>query len=129
MSGYSFLLPFPIHPYSRFQFELTRSSFSIINYLFAQQPPFFASQLPIPSVGPVRIVLQNTIFFSWFFVSFFVVFFRAFFSRLVEVLLRWGFGIYQYYVSYWNNGGLYQKNELFCMKILAKPYFPFPPPL
>lgn len=69
---------------------------------------------------------EHLFFFSWFFVSF-VVFFHAFFSRLVEVLLRWGFGIYQYYVSYWNNGGLYQKNELFCMKILAKPYFPSPP--
>lgn len=106
-------LPFPIRADS-FDHKL---SLCTTTALFAFQPT-------TPSVGTSSYNSSEHFFFGplyplWFF-------FSTRFSALVEVLLRRGFGIYQCYVSYWNNGGLHEKNELFCMKILAKPYFPLP---
>lgn len=118
MLGYIFLLSFPVNPIPADSFVLSNHKPSPCT-----TTTLFASQLIIPSVG-----ISSYSSPEHFFLVFCILggFLPRLFSSLAEVLLRWGFGIYQYYVLYWNSGGLHEKNELFCMKIWAKHTSPPP---
>lgn len=91
--GYIFLLSFPVHPIRADSFVLSNNNPSPCT---TTTTALFASQLIIPPVGVSSYSSPEHFFLVFCILCGFLP--RFFFSGLVEVLLRWRFGIYQYYV-------------------------------